>query len=191
MRSSARTCSPVGNASLRALLTRFQAWADAGDGFIALVRTPPAQSDVPTRDAIGDGPVDAFYASLEGAQWTAIWPSEGVTSSSGSRVIMAGDDDEVDDDDAHEDDHALRLADRDELAALLDRVGVPEPGASRVVKDATWGIILEPGEGQSRLGGRPVLAVGNLSCRDLRRMTKSSAIAARGRRQPSSSNSRS
>ena len=54
-----------------------------------------------------------------------------------------------------------RLTDRTELAAVLAREGIPEPGAERVVQDATWGIVLEPGgSGATRLGGRPVLAAG-------------------------------
>jgi uncharacterized protein YwqG len=58
-----------------------------------------------------------------------------------------------------DDTSGLELADGAELAALLAREGIPEPGAGRVVQDATWGILLEPsGSGASRLGGRPVLA---------------------------------
>jgi hypothetical protein len=58
-----------------------------------------------------------------------------------------------------DDTNALELTDRVELAAILAREGIPDPGAKRVVEDATWGILLEPGSSRvSRLGGRPVLA---------------------------------
>ena len=55
----------------------------------------------------------------------------------------------------------LRLADRAALAALLRGVGLSDVDAARVSDDSAWAIVLEPGgDGESRLGGRPVLAAG-------------------------------
>jgi len=52
----------------------------------------------------------------------------------------------------------LTLADRAQLLALLTGSGLPAEGAARVAADAAWGILLVPGPGESRIGGRPVLA---------------------------------
>ena len=52
----------------------------------------------------------------------------------------------------------LTLTDRAQLPALLMESGLPAEGAARVAADAAWGILLVPGSGESRIGGRPVLA---------------------------------
>lgn len=55
----------------------------------------------------------------------------------------------------------LRPPSREALATLLVDAGLNGDEAERVAADAQWGIVLEPGgEGVSRLGGSPVLAVG-------------------------------
>ena len=48
--------------------------------------------------------------------------------------------------------------DRAELFTILTESGLPAEGAARVVEDAAWGFLLAPGRGESRIGGRPVLA---------------------------------
>lgn len=131
-------------------------WPGVAATFVVLT-APPSEAERWHRDEVvevdGDGwPPPSPLAHLEGVVGDE--RLEAFVARVGNRDVewereLAAEPDE------------LRPQSRDELARLLEGIGLTPDEAAALAADALWGILLEPGgSGVSRLGGAPVLPAG-------------------------------